>query len=55
MRVDEMDELHRIAGMFRSHPEYQMPPAFVDALRGALASGQYAMRPVSDPDYEYEA
>ncbi|MGE5102156.1 MAG: RNA polymerase sigma factor [Deltaproteobacteria bacterium] len=41
--VDEMDELHRIAGIFRSHPTYQAPGALLDAVRGALASGRFSI------------
>ena len=38
-----MDELHRIAGIFRSHPIYQAPSALLDAVRNALASGRYSL------------
>lgn len=41
--VGEMDDLHRIAGIFRSHPRYQAPTALLDAVRGALASGRYSI------------
>jgi RNA polymerase sigma factor (sigma-70 family) len=41
--VDEMNELHRIAGIFRSHPTYQTPGVLLDAVRDALASGRYSI------------
>lgn len=38
--VAEIDEFHRIAGIFRSHPAYQAPGALLDAVRSALSSGR---------------
>lgn len=37
----EMDELHRIAAIYRGHPEYQTPSRVSDAVRRLLDSGRF--------------
>ena len=37
----EMDELHRIAAIYRGHPEYAAPARIANAVRELLKSGQY--------------
>ena len=35
--------LDQVAAQFRSHPEYQAPHAFIEALQKLLASGQFRL------------
>jgi hypothetical protein len=42
-RVDEMDELHRRAGVFQSHPTYRAPERVLEQLRRVLASDRFAL------------
>ncbi|MDQ3439113.1 MAG: RNA polymerase sigma factor, partial [Planctomycetota bacterium] len=37
----EMDELHRIAAIYRGNPEYQTPTRVSDAVRRLLDSGRF--------------
>lgn len=41
--VQELAALDRVAAEFRSHPEYQAPDSFVEAMRKLLASGQFQL------------
>jgi RNA polymerase sigma factor (sigma-70 family) len=41
--VEAMDELHHIAGIFRSLPTYEAPSAVLDAVRDALESERYSI------------
>ncbi len=41
--VQELATLDRVAAEFRSHPEYQAPDSFVEAMRKLLASGQFQL------------
>ena len=41
--VQELVALDQVAAQFRSHPEYQAPHAFVEALQKLLASGQFRL------------
>jgi RNA polymerase sigma factor (sigma-70 family) len=41
--VAEMDDLHRVAGVFRSHPAYEAPGRLVDAVRRLIDSGRYTV------------
>ncbi|MFQ5741889.1 MAG: RNA polymerase sigma factor [Acidobacteriota bacterium] len=40
-RVREMRELQGAAAVFRSHPDYAAPGAFVEAVRKLISSGQF--------------
>ena len=39
----EMDELHRIAGIFRSNPSYAAPDSIAGEIRSLLASGRFGI------------
>jgi RNA polymerase sigma factor (sigma-70 family) len=39
-RLQELDELKRIAVLFRSHPDYAAPEAFVGSIRNLVESGR---------------
>jgi RNA polymerase sigma factor (sigma-70 family) len=39
--IDEMHKLDRIATLFRSHPNYDTPEDFTEAIRQLLAKGEY--------------
>lgn len=39
--TEEMDELHRIAGILRSHPDYAAPTGIADAIRSLLGSERF--------------
>lgn len=41
--VREMTELHRIAGLYRSHPTYAAPDRVMEEIRGTLREGGYAL------------
>ncbi|MBX7057909.1 MAG: RNA polymerase sigma factor [Leptospirales bacterium] len=41
--VGEMDELERIAALYRTHPHYRAPERFTGALRALLASGSVSI------------
>jgi RNA polymerase sigma factor (sigma-70 family) len=41
--MQELTELDRVAALFRSHPEYQAPRSFVEAVRSLLASGRFRL------------
>ena len=41
--VKEMEELHRIAGIYRSHARYAAPEAVLAAIRDLLAAGQFSL------------
>ena len=40
-QVGEVDELERIAGLFRAHPRYAAPEEFAGALKKVISSGRY--------------
>jgi RNA polymerase sigma factor (sigma-70 family) len=42
-RLKEVDELHRVAFLFRSHPDYAAPGVFVETLRELIQSSKYAL------------
>ena len=42
-RLQEFDELERVAVLFRSHPEYSAPQTFVDNLRDLMLSGHFEL------------
>lgn len=42
-RIQEMDELERAAALFRSHPDYAAPLAFVEGIRNLMDSGQFQL------------
>jgi RNA polymerase sigma factor (sigma-70 family) len=42
-RLQIMDEIERMAVLFRSHPEYAAPVMFVEGLREMLDSGKFKM------------
>jgi RNA polymerase sigma factor (sigma-70 family) len=39
--VGEMERLHDLASLMRSHPEYQAPTAVIEAVRVAIESGRF--------------
>lgn len=39
----ELAALDHIAALFRSHPQYQAPPSFMEAMQKLLASGQFRL------------
>jgi RNA polymerase sigma factor (sigma-70 family) len=42
-QVGEMEELHRVAGVFRSHPEYVAPERLVEAVQRLIHSGRFTL------------
>jgi RNA polymerase sigma factor (sigma-70 family) len=42
-RLQELGELHRVAALFRSHPDYAAPESFVEFIRKLLESGRLEM------------
>jgi RNA polymerase sigma factor (sigma-70 family) len=41
--VGEMERLHDLASLMRSHPDYQAPETVTEAVRAVLASGRYTI------------
>lgn len=41
--VGEMERLHDLASLMRSHPDYQTPQAVTDAIQPVIASGTYTI------------
>ncbi|HYF47458.1 MAG TPA: RNA polymerase sigma factor [Acidimicrobiales bacterium] len=41
--VDEMERLHDLASLLRSHPDYEAPPSVVAAVRTLVESGEYRL------------
>ena len=41
--VREMDELHDLASLMRSHPQYRAPDSTINAVRTIIESGRYKM------------
>jgi RNA polymerase sigma factor (sigma-70 family) len=41
--VGEMERLHDLASLMRSHPDYQTPEAVTQAIQTAIASGKYTI------------
>ncbi len=39
-RLQELDELHRVAVLFRSHPDYTAPETFVESIKELVESGR---------------
>jgi len=37
----ELDELNRVAALFRSHPDYAAPETFIENIKEMLASGRF--------------
>jgi RNA polymerase sigma factor (sigma-70 family) len=42
-RLQEFDELERVAVLFRSHPEYCAPESYIDNLKELMLSGQFEL------------
>jgi RNA polymerase sigma factor (sigma-70 family) len=42
-RLQEVDELHRAAFLFRNHPDYAAPGVFVKTIRELIQSSKYAL------------
>ena len=42
-RLQELDELRRVAALFRIHPDYAAPESFVKSIRGLVESGRLEM------------
>jgi hypothetical protein len=41
--VGEMERLHDLGALMRSHPDYEAPEAVVAAVRNAIASGAFSV------------
>jgi RNA polymerase sigma factor (sigma-70 family) len=41
--LHELDELHRVATLFRSHPDYTVPETFVGNIKEMLDSGRFKL------------
>jgi RNA polymerase sigma factor (sigma-70 family) len=41
--VGEMERLHDLASLMRSHPDYQTPQAVTEAIQAVIASGKYTI------------
>jgi len=41
--VSEMERLHDLASLMRSHPDYQTPGAVTQAIQAVIASGRYTL------------
>jgi RNA polymerase sigma factor (sigma-70 family) len=39
----ELDELERVSSIFRSHPDYAAPPAFLNHLKNLMDSGRFQL------------
>jgi RNA polymerase sigma factor (sigma-70 family) len=39
----EMEDLHRVAGIFRGHPSYEPPESLLTAIRDLLDGGEYSI------------
>ena len=42
-RMHELDELRRVAVLFRSHPDYAAPESFVESIKNLVESGRLEM------------
>ncbi len=42
-RLHELDELRRVAALFRSHPDYVAPESFVESIKTLVESGRLEM------------
>jgi len=42
-RLHELDELRRVAALFRSHPDYAAPESFVESIKTLVESGRLEM------------
>lgn len=42
-RLHELDELRRVAALFRSHPDYAAPETFVESIKKLVESGRLEM------------
>jgi RNA polymerase sigma factor (sigma-70 family) len=42
-RLHELDELRRVAALFRSHPDYAAPESFVQSIKRLVESGRLEM------------
>lgn len=41
--LHELDELHRVAALFRSHPDYAVPDTFIKNIKEMLESGRFKL------------
>jgi RNA polymerase sigma factor (sigma-70 family) len=41
--MQELTELDRVAALFRSHPDYQAPHSFIEAMQQLLRSGSFSL------------
>jgi len=41
--VGEMEELHDLASLMRSHPRYEAPASTTNAIRTIIESGRYGL------------
>ena len=41
--MQELTELDRVAALFRSHPDYQAPPSFIEAMQRLIRSGSFPL------------
>ena len=41
--MQELDELERVSGIFRSHPDYAAPPTFLNHLKNLMDSGRFQL------------
>jgi len=42
-RMQEFDELRRVAVLFRSHPDYAAPESFIESIKKLVESGRLEM------------
>jgi hypothetical protein len=41
--MQELDELRRVAALFRNHPDYAAPESFVESIKKLVESGRLEM------------
>ena len=41
--MQELDELERVSGIFRSHPDYAAPSTFLNHLKNLMDSGRFQL------------
>lgn len=42
-QLQEVDELHRVAALFRNHPDYAAPGVFLESIKGLIDSRKYPL------------
>jgi hypothetical protein len=42
-QLEELDELVRVTALFRSHPDYAAPQAFVEIVKNLMDSGRFQL------------